>query len=42
MNCIGAGSEAEEDTTIVCSMAPYSSSVLTTCAAVDFFCPIAT
>ncbi len=42
MNCMGAGSDAVAETTIVCSIAPYSSSVFTTCAAVDFFCPMTT
>ena len=42
MYCIGAGSEAVAATTIVYSIAPCSSSVLTTCATVDRFCPIAT
>ena len=40
--CIGAGSEAVAATTIEYSMAPYSSSVFTTCATVERFCPIAT
>ena len=42
MNCSGAGSEAVEATTIVYSMAPWFSSVLTTCATVERFCPMAT
>ena len=35
--CIGAGSAAVAETTIVCSIAPYSSSFLTTLATVDCF-----
>ena len=38
----GAGSEAVAETTIVWSIAPKSSSVFTTCATVDCFCPMAT
>ena len=37
-----SGSAAAAATTIVFSMAPYSSKVLTTCAIEDCFCPIAT
>ena len=42
MYCSGAGSDAEAETTIVCSIAPCCSSVWTTCATVESFCPIAT
>ena len=42
MNWSGAGSEAEAETTIVCSIAPLSSSVFTTWATVERFWPIAT
>ena len=38
----GAGSEAEAVTTIVYSIAPWSSRIFTTCATVDSFWPIAT
>ena len=41
-NCSGAGSEAVAATTMVYSIAPCSSSVLTICATVERFCPIAT
>ena len=35
--CIGAGSDAEAETTIVCSNAPCSSSFFTTFTTVDCF-----
>jgi hypothetical protein len=38
----GAGSSAPATTTIVCSMAPYFSSVATVWATVESFWPIAT
>ena len=40
--CSGAGSLAPAKTTMVCSMAPDSSSCATTCATVDCFWPMAT
>jgi len=40
--CIVAGLEAPATTTIVCSIAPCSSSVATIFATEDSFCPIAT
>ncbi len=42
MYCSGAGSAADAATTIVCSIAPWASSVWTTWATVEFFWPIAT
>ena len=41
-NCSGAGSDAVAATTIVYSIAPYCSSVLTICATVERFWPMAT
>ena len=41
-NCSGAGSDAVAATTVVYSIAPNCSSVLTICATVERFCPIAT
>ena len=41
-NWSGAGSEAPAETTMVCSIAPASSSWATTCATVDCFWPMAT
>ena len=41
-NCSGAGSVAVAATTMVYSIAPASSSVLTICATVERFCPMAT
>ena len=41
MYCIGAGSEAEAATTMVYSIAPASSSIFTTWATDERFCPIA-
>ena len=41
-NCIGAGSDAVAATTIEYCSAPFSSSVFTSCATVERFCPIAT
>ena len=40
--CMGAGSEADATTTMVYSIAPASSRVLTTCATVERFWPMAT
>jgi len=42
MYCSVAGSEAEAVTTMVCSMAPYSSRVATTWATWASFWPMAT
>ena len=42
MYCSGAGSSAPATTTIVCSIAPYFSSVATVWATVESFWPIAT
>ena len=42
MYCMAAGVEAEAATTIVCPMAPCSSSLRTTLAMVDCFWPMAT
>ena len=42
MYCMGAGSDADADTTMVYSMAPWSSSVFTTWATVERFWPMAT
>ena len=42
MYCSGAGSEAVAATTMVYSIAPCSSSVLTTWATVERFWPMAT
>jgi len=39
---MAADSDAVAATTIVCSSAPASSSLRTTFATVEFFCPIAT
>ena len=39
---MGAGSEAVAETMMVWAIAPFSSSVLATCATVDFFWPITT
>ena len=41
-NCIGAGSEAVAATMIEYSSAPFSSSILTNCATVERFWPMAT
>ena len=40
--CIAAGTEAEAATTMVCPIAPFSSSLRTTLAIEDCFCPMAT
>ena len=42
MYCIAADSEAEAATTMVYSMAPFSSSLRTTLAIDEFFWPMAT
>ena len=42
MKSIGDGSEADAATTMVCSMAPFSSNVRTMLAMVDIFWPMAT
>ncbi len=39
--CMGAGSEAVAATTMVYAIAPYSSSVCTTLATDERFCPMA-
>ena len=42
MYCIAADSEAVAATTMVCAIAPFSSSLRTMLATVEAFCPIAT
>ena len=41
-NCIGAGSDAVAATTMEYCIAPFSSSVRTSCATVERFWPMAT